>query len=282
MIRSDVDDPEQYEWAPEAQWLVSDPNAVRVMDMSAVAAAAASTLQAEGLLRGDIQNVMGGLPFTGGAQSQNLPTDTATGVSIVTNIAQAILSRRKGQYQKMYGKIGQMFLELDQQFIRDDRLVEILGENGARRYLNLNPVDIQGVYDVSLRVMGESLMRQEKRAENQALVTMAMQAAPVMAQAQVPLNLRAFWERLLDAYEVTDKERFFGGQPASAAAPATGMGTPPQAENIQDNQQGQLDTGGITNGSLAAGPTAPSSPVTMAPSAAMQRSLASVGAGRSA
>jgi len=284
LIRADVDDPEQYEWAPEAQWMVPDPNAVKVMDMAPVAAAAASTLQAEGLLRGDIQNVMGGLPFTGSAQSQTLPTETATGVSIITNIAQAILARRKSQYQKMFGKIGQMFLELDQQFMREDRIVQVLGEGGARRFLEVGWQDVQGIYDVALRVSGESLMRQERRAENQALLTTAMQSAPIMAQSGTPLNLRRFWEKLLDSYDVSDKATYFvmpGEQPGQQQA--TPPGSPPTAEGLQGQmQQGALQPGGGTNEALAAGPTSPSSPVSLSPAVFGQRQMAKVGAGRSA
>jgi hypothetical protein len=217
MIRGDVDDPEQYEFAPEAQWIVPDPNAVKTLDMSAAAAAAQSTLQSEGLLRGDIQNVMGGLPFTGSTTSQNLPTDTATGVSIVTNIAQAILARRKGMHQQMYSQVGQLFLELDQQFLREDRLVEVIGEDNARKYLEVGWQDVEGIFDVQLEVSGESLMRQERRAENQALLTTAMQSAAIMAQSGSPLALRRFWERLLDSYGIVDKATFF-----SAAAAAAG------------------------------------------------------------
>jgi hypothetical protein len=291
MIRADVDNPEQYEWAPEAQWIVPDPNAVHVMDMSPVIAAANATLQAEGLLRGDIQNMMGGLPFTGGSQSQTMPVDTATGMSIITNIAQAILARRKSQYQAMFGRAGQMFLELDQQFLREDRVVEILGEGGARRYLEVGWHDVQGVYDVQLEVQGESLMRQERRAENSALLTMALQGAGMSAQFGVQLNMRRFWERLLDSYGIADKATYFMSppgqpQPGQAAlppgAPSAAPGTPPAASSILDQMtNGSVPAGGITNESLAAGPSSPSSPVSMSPSAPMQQSLARVGAGRS-
>src|SRR5262252_2925295 len=284
LIRADVDDPEQYEWAPEAQWMVPDPNAVKVMDMAPVAAAAASTLQAEGLLRGDIQNVMGGLPFTGSAQSQTLPTETATGVSIITNIAQAILARRKGQYQKMFGKIGQMFLELDQQFLREDRIVQVLGESGARRFLEVGWQDVQGIYDVNLKVTGESLMRQERRAENQALLTTAMQSAPIMAQSGMPLNLRRFWEKLLDSYDISDKATYFvmPGEQAGQQQMSP-PGSPPTADGLAGQMQnGALPPGGGTNEALAAGPTSPSSPVSLSPAASMQRQLAKAGAGRAA
>jgi hypothetical protein len=208
--------------------------------------------------------------------------NTATGVSIVTNIAQAILSRRKLQYQKAYGKMGQMFLELDQQFLDEERIVEVLGDEGAKRFYEVGPLDIQGVYDVALEISGESMMRQERRAENQALVTMATQAAPVMQQLGYPLQLRRFWERLLDSYGIADKATFFAEEQGAADQ---GMGTPPGAEEILQQLQGgngSLPAGGVTNEALAAGPTAPSSPVSMSPAAPMQRSLARIGAGRSA
>jgi hypothetical protein len=283
LIRGDVEDPGQFDWAPEAQWIVPDPNAVHVMDMTSVANAAQATLQAEGILRGDIQNIMGGMPFTGGSQSQTLPTDTATGVSIVTNIAQAILARRKGQHQRMFSKVGQMFLELDQQFIRETRLVEILGEDDTARYIEFEPTDIDGIYDVDIEVTGESLMRQERRSEWQSLTTFAMQAAAPMAQSGTPLNVRAFWEELLErGYDIRDKERFFSTPPATQSLGRGAPGTTPQAETLADQMSGAPDQGGITNASLAAGPSSPSSPVTMSPAAPMQRSLAATGAGRSA
>lgn len=282
MIVGDVDDPEQYEFAPEAQWIIPYKEAVQTLDMSAAAAAAQSTLQSEGLLRGDIQNVMGGLPFTGSAQSQNLPTDTATGVSIVTNIAQAILARRKGMHQRMYSQVGQMFLELDQQFIQEDRLVQVFGAEGERHFMDVGWQDIEGIFDVELEVTGDSMLRQERRAESGALLTEAIQSAGVMGQTGDPLNLRRFWEKHLDSYGITDKATYFMQKPAQGQQqPQGGMGTPQQADTAQQNASGQLDTGGITNSSLAAGPTAPSSPVSMSAAAPMQQALAKNGAGRS-
>lgn len=281
LIRGDVEDTEQYEWAPEAQWVVPDPGAVTTLDLSGVAAAAQSTLQSEGLLRGDIQAVMGGLPFTGSAESQTQPMNTATGVSIITNIAQQILARRKAQYQRFYGKCGQLFLELDQQFMREDRLVEQIGEEGARRYLQIAPTDIQGVFDVEMEITGESMMRQEKRAENSALFTQAVQAAPVMQQLGAPLNLRRFMERVLDSYGITDKATYFTEQQQAAPQqPQQGPGTPQSAESMLDEFAGQ-NGGGITNEELAAGPSSPSSAVSMSGTQPMQQALAKVGAGRS-
>jgi hypothetical protein len=186
-------------------------------------------------------------------------------------------------YQKMFGKVGQMFLELDQQFLREDRLVHILGEGGARRFLEVGWRDVQGIYDVNLKVSGESMMRQERRAENQALLTTAMQSAPIMAQSGAPLNLRRFWEKLLDSYDVSDKATYFSMPGEQGGGQATPPGSPPTADGLQQNSaQGALPPGGGTNEALAAGPTSPSSPNSLSPASMMSRQLARNGAGRSA
>jgi hypothetical protein len=284
MIRGDVENSDDYEWAPEAQWVVPDPHAVNVLDMSAVIAAANSTLQSEGIIRGDIQNIMGGLPFTGGANSQSLPTDTATGVSIVTNIAQAILARRKGHYQYAYGKIGQMFLELDQQFLPEDYLIEVMGEERAKRWLTVGKADIPGVWDVEVDVIGKGAQKQEEQASSQALTTMAMQNLALMQQAGVPLDARAFWERLLKSHGVTNTAIYFKIPDAAQTAAANAPPSPPNQQTLLDGLASAGDSAppGGTNEALAAGPTSPSSPASISPVANMHRALARTGAGRSA
>ena len=51
----------------------------------------------------------------------------------------------------------------------------------------LSPTDFQGDWSVSVDVMEESMMRQERRAEAQSLMQMAGQLSQV-----VPLNMKAF------------------------------------------------------------------------------------------
>jgi len=124
--------------------------------------------------------------------------------------------------------------------------------------------DVQGIYDVQLEVQGESLMRQERRSENSALLTMALQGAGMSAQFGAILNIRRFWERLLDSYGIADKATYFSTPPGQAAAaqaalppgasssPSGAPGTPPQAASILDQMQnGSVPAGGITNEALA-------------------------------
>jgi hypothetical protein len=275
VIRRDVEDAETFEWAPNADWFVRTLDDVKLLEIPTDILRA--TLESEGLLRGDIQGVMGALPFQGGAQSQTFDPKTATGMSIVTNIAQAVLSRRKQMYARTFSKLGGMFLSLDQQMLQRDRLVEILGPGGARRFIEVGPMGIKGFYDLKITWKDDSLMRQEKRAESGSMLTNAAQLGPVSAQMGVRLNMKKFWTRYLHDFGETNPEEFFlEDQPSQLMGPEGAPGTPQQAGSALEQMQGDLN-GGVTNALLAAGPTAPSNPNSMSGAEPMQRMLATNG-----
>ncbi|HET6315974.1 MAG TPA: hypothetical protein VFG86_05930, partial [Chloroflexota bacterium] len=275
LIRSDVDDPDAFEWAPNAQWFVEDTGQVDTLKIDPTVANI--TLQAEALLKGDLQNIMGGLPFASGSESQTIDQQTATGVSIVTSIAQRLIQARKQHYLWAYAALGKHFLLLWQQFVRDERVVEVTGQRGADAFKTISPLEIQGDYDVLIDVTSDSLLRQERRAEAQALLTTAAQVQPIMAQSGAALNLRAFMNKYLDAFDVQDKERFFLPAQVPGAPPVPGgLPTAPQALPPGGAPGGNGGVG-ITNVEAAAGPNAPSNVTSMSPEAAMQRLMAQRG-----
>jgi len=272
LIRSDVDDPDAFPYEPMAQWFVEDPQQVTTLPVDPTAANI--TLQAEALLKGDLQNIMGGLPYAGGADSQTIDQETATGMSIITSIAQRIIQARKQHYLWCYAELGKHFLLLYQQFLREERVVKIAGPVGARRFRSITAMDLQGDFDVMIDVTGDSLMRQERRAEAQSLLQVAAGIAPIAAQLNSPLNMRAFVELALDAYDIQDKERYFLPSTPPSLAPAPPGGTGGTAPTPGGN-----GAGGITNPELAAGPLSPSAEggVSMSAEAPMQRMLARSG-----
>ena len=284
LIRSDVDDPDAFEWAPEAQWFVEDPGQVSTLPIDPTVANI--TIQAEELIKGDLQNIMGGLPMASGADTgSSVDHQTATGMSIITTIAQRIIQARKQHYLWSYATLGKHYLLLYQQFLRDDRIVKVLGPHGAATYKEVSPLDVQGDFDVNIDVTSDSLMRQERRAEANALMQMAGSLAPVMAQSGAPLNLKAFMEKALDSYDVMDKERYFmppqvgaatvGGPPGLTAPP----GGPP-ALGAAPNGGGP--PAGVTNVPAAAGPQSPSNVSTLSPEGAMSRLMAMRGGSNNA
>jgi hypothetical protein len=290
LVRSDVDDLESFVYEPNAMWLVEDPGQIGTLPIDS--AAASITLEAEGLLKGDLQNIMGGLPMNSGVNSQTVDQSTATGVSIITTIAQRLIQARKQHYLWAYAELGRHFLLLYQQFLREERVVRIVGQAGAQAFKTISPIEIQGDYDITIDVTADSLMRQERRAESQSLMQMAAQVQPVMAQSGAPLNLKAYMEKVLDSYNVTDKERYFlptpsGAPPGAVPQPGPpGPPGPPGAGGAPGQPGGPGPPGppgmGITAPTLAAGPLSPSNAFSMSPETAMQRMMALAGAPRGA
>jgi hypothetical protein len=270
LIRSDVDDPDAFEWAPNAQWFVEDPGQVQTLPMDP--GAATITLEAESLLKGDLQNIMGGLPYGSGSDSGGgIDQETATGISILTSIAQRIIQARKQHYLWAYAKLGKHFLQLYQQFLRDDRIVKIAGRQASETWSQVSPLDLQGDFDVTIDVTSDSLLRQERRAEAQSLLQMLAGVAQVAAISGAPINMKAPIENMLDAYDVGDKERFF--MPPQAAPPGLAPGAPPPGAPAPPGGGGN----GVTNVEAAAGPQSPSNVASMSPEAAMQRLMAQRG-----
>jgi hypothetical protein len=246
LIRDDVDDPDQFEFYPGAQWFVTDPGQVTTLPVDPNLGSV--TLEAEAMIKGDLQNVMGGLPYAGSVNELN--QSTATGMSIVTSIAERMIKARSANFTWAYAKIAERFLSMMSQFVRQERVYQIQGQGGEAQSMLLSPTDFQGDWTVSIDVMEESMMRQERRAEAQSLMQMAGQLSQVM-----PLNMQAFMELVLDSYGVQNKEAFFaapqegGGQP-----PPGGGGLGPEAPTASGAQEGMTPKGpqgGQTNTALA-------------------------------
>lgn len=272
IIRSDVDDPDQYEWAPGERWIVDDPAQVSVLEMPSIPAEL--SLQAEAGLKSDLQNISGGMPMLSG-QSDQSDNPTATGASIFTSLAQRRLAAKKQQYTYAYNRVGEQWIALNQQFIREPRLVEIIGADGAQMVQKIGPMDIQGRYHLVGEMLDESLQRQEKRAEAQALLQVAVNVALPFAQTGSPLNLKAFMDRYLDAFGVQDTAAFYtsanplpnmaqgqpqpgqpgqpqpGEQPGATAPQATDVNSPSNAFSqspVAAQQQMGAMAGGPANG----------------------------------
>lgn len=278
LIRSDIDDPDQFEFAPGERWLVDDPKQVEMWTPDPMPATV--SLEAEQQIKGDLQNITGGMPFVAGADSSQIDQKTATGVSIVTSLAQRRLQAKKQNFVLAHKRIAEQQVALLQQFMTEERVVQIVGQGGDPSFIRIKPQDIQGRFNVEIEAKADSLMRQEKRAEGQALVQVASQIAPIAQAVGSPLNLRAFIEDWLRDYDVIDVDRYFA-PPGSQAAQPPGLASQPTPPG-QASQPGQPAPQGMTAPQATAAQVSPSNPSTMAPSTFMQRALAMTGGGRNA
>lgn len=274
LVRSDVDDPDAFEWYPGARWPVDSTD--QVSTLMPPYQLAEISLRAEALLKGDLQNVTSAAPFAGGAETQTVDQKTATGASIVMNAAQQRLVAKKYQAQQALRQEASMRIKNCQQFITDDRLVHIVGQDGAMQFRSLSPLDIQGDYVVELEPMGESQMRQEKRAEATQLFQVMTQAAPLMAASGVPFNLKELSTWMLKRWGVDDADRFFSQDPQAAGA-AAGPTAPAGGGQQQPQQGGEPNLGITASSAIDASSPSAAGGISMSPSTAMQRALAMSG-----
>ncbi len=248
LIASDVEDPDEFVFAPMERWLVENPDQVRLLEMSQLPAEVATP--AIERLMGDMQNVTGGMPFMAGAETSSLDQKTATGVSIVTSLAQRRLQARKQNFSWGFARMTERRIELIQQFMREPQLVPRAGHDGAMLFLEVFPEEVQGRFMVEVSAMSESMMRQERRAEAQALFQVFLQAAPAYAAMGKPLNPDAWLGDLLEAFGKYDVEYYLSQMPQPAAAalpgatpPGGGQGALPGEMNMGTTSETAVDAG---------------------------------------
>lgn len=271
-IRRDLDDPDSIVFEPGAVWELDDPEQANVYSPDPTAAQV--SLQAEAGLKGDVQNVTGGMPFSGGADSQTIDQETATGISIITSIAQRVLAHRKRQLLLGYERAADMMAWLNRQFVRQETWIEVAGKDGMRAWMSIQPRELQPDVAFDFGAGADSFVRQERRAEAQAKLQVAVQSAAVFAGTGQPLNLRAFMEDFLDSFDNFDYDRYFSASPQAAPLPGgggAGAATPPGAP-----VPGQEGPGGVTS-PLATDANSPSNQTSQSPVVMLQRALASQG-----
>lgn len=276
LIADDAEDYDQFEWAPGAQWLVPRPvqETVKTLDVSDMPARV--SLESEALIKQDLQNIPGASPALLGQQDQG--TNTATEVSLTTSLGQRRIALMKQQFRVTNREIGMHWLKLNQQYVRDKRLVDVVGAKGEAAFREISPLLLQGDFAIPLDAMDESLLRQERQAQAQAALQVALAAAPVfsaLSQAgHTPmLNMQAFMDDFLDARDINDKDRYYNPAPAPPLPQQgqSGQG-PPQPSQMQQPQNGN----GVS-APQAYDANSPSNQFSQSPVGAMQRMGAMAG-----
>jgi hypothetical protein len=278
-FRPDLEDPDAYAFEPGAQWPVEDPTQVNQWAPNPLPAEI--SLGAEALMKGDMQNLAGGFPFSSGTESQTVDQKTATGASIVTQLAQRSIDMAKRAAYEAWEQVGQQRMVMNQQFIREPEVAPVLGLNGEEELKIIMPELLAGDYQFEIEPIADALAKQEEQAASQGLFQVALQAAPVIAalsqagQATM-INFDAIFEDVLKAFGKEDKQRYFISGPAAAMPPGPGA-SGPQGPGAPAGEQPQ----GVTAQQSIDHAVSPSSSLTLSPVGHLQRAQAlSRGGGR--
>lgn len=270
-FRPDLEDPDAFEFAPGAMWPMEDPTQVGQWQPNPIPAEV--SLGAEALIKGDMQNLAGGFPFSSGTDSQTVDQKTATGASIVTQLAQRSVDMAKKAAYEAWEQVGQQRMVMNQQFIREPTVAPVLGLDDEEELKIIMPEILAGDYAFEIEPIADALAKQDEQASAQGLFQVALQAAPIIAalaaQGQATMiNFDALWEDTLKAFGKEDKQRYFKASAPSAPLPTQGG----QAGQPLEDAGGQ--PAGVTAPQSIDPAVSPSSSLTLSPIGNLQRAMA--------
>jgi len=168
----------------------------------------------------------------------------------VQNNAQQMLALKKWNSQQCLLDESRQRLKNCQQFYDGDLLVHVLGPEGARSFKKIPVIAIQGEYMLEITAMGESQMRQERRAEASNFAQLMIGFAPLAAAAGQPLSIPSIIKWFCERWDIEAPDQFFAVNPAAAGAAAGlqgggggGPGTPPALPSGPPALPGQANMG---------------------------------------
>lgn len=196
----------------------------------------APTVQAEELLKGDLQNLSGAVGYLSGASDSQVDQTTATGISIIQNMATKRIMRMKQQILFALKRVGEQQIALNQQLLPPNVAIRI--DRGAMgvEWKATNPAMLQGKYEYVVEDASESLIRQEKRAEALAKANFLTANYMLLRESGIELDLKKVVEDVTEAFSEEPAKYFKqatptmpppqlvgGGMAAAAPTPSTGI-----------------------------------------------------------
>jgi hypothetical protein len=214
MIRDTIDDPDKLVFEPGAIWPVSDPQEVQMWTPNQNIGQA--SLEAEAELKSDLLNLTAAIQYLGGSAPEAMQNNTATGISIMQNAAQArVLTKRQRVYDALKEK-GRQEIALNQQYWRGPIDLRVPGTDTTAPYdfTTVHAQDILCDCEYDIEEATESMNRQQRRDEALALFNTLLPSLQIAQMMGVHFNMVPMYEKLLDSFDVKDIENWVQMSPA--------------------------------------------------------------------
>jgi len=90
-----------------------------------------SSYNEETLIKGDIQQTTGVSDFTRGVGTEALGNETATGISLIQEAGNARFRLKIRNLESAIEQIGSMMVSLNEQFLSEDKVIRIMGDEAT-------------------------------------------------------------------------------------------------------------------------------------------------------
>lgn len=202
MVPGTIRNPNSAVMAPGNVWMVSDLNSIGTFQLPQLQGASS---EIEERTISDVQRTVAIDEIGIGLLPENPQRRSATEVVTATTMAGKRFAMKIALLEEAVKKIGELVFALNQQFLDRERIIQIVGKDGADEWLQLGPEDIQGNYHISIEA-GSMLPKDEIAARREA-VELLQYITPIIGPViqSNPGVIMPIIQMVLDTFELPAK-----------------------------------------------------------------------------
>lgn len=203
MVPGVLRNPNSAVMSPGNVWMVSDLNSMDVFELPQLQGSAS---EIEERTAADIQRSVAIDEIGIGLLPDNPQRRSATEVVTAQSMAGKRFAMKIALLEEAVKKIGQMVFDLNQQFLDQERMIQIVGERGAQEWVKLGPDDIRGQYFIDIEA--GSMLPKDEIAQRQEAVQLLQYITPIVAPVigNNPKVIMPIIRMVLDTFELPAKQ----------------------------------------------------------------------------
>lgn len=202
MVPGTLRNPNSAVMAPGSVWMVSD---LQSMDTFTLPSLQGTARDIEQQTAQDIKMTTAIDEIGIGLLPDNPQRRSATEVTTSQQSAGRRFAMKIALLEEAVKKIGQLVFALNQQFLDQERMIQIVGERGATEWVQLDPSDIRGEYFIDLEV--GSMLPKDEIAQRQEAVELLQYITPIITPVvgSNPQIILPIVRMVLDTFELPGK-----------------------------------------------------------------------------
>lgn len=249
MVPGVLRNPNSAVMAPGSVWLVTDLNSMDVFQLPQLQGTAS---EIEERTAQDIKMTVAIDEIGIGLLPENPQRRSATEVVTAQSMAGKRFAIKIALLEEAVKKIGQLVFALNQQFLDQDRVIQIVGERGATEWVQLSPEDIRG--DFFIDIEAGSMLPKDEIAARQEAVQLLQYITPIISPViqNNPGVIMPVIRMVLDTFELPGKQEIMDELQESLVGASEAL----QEQNLAQNAA--TEAGAIAQVEQALQPAPPS------------------------
>lgn len=220
MVPGTLRNPNSAVMAPGSVWMVSDLNSIGIFQLPQLQGSAG---EIEDRTARDIKMATAIDEIGIGLLPENPQRRSATEVTTSQQSAGRRFAMKIALLEEAVKKIGQLVFALNQQFLDQERMIQIVGERGATEWVRIGPEDVRG--DWFIDIEAGSMLPKDEIAQRREAVELLQYITPIVAPVlqTSPTVMVPIIRMVLDTFELPGTQEIMEElknalQPAQAAA----------------------------------------------------------------